>query len=183
MLGQLMDSWLVAQAQILDDLPATYTPAPFTYRRQLITWTDLILLRDGFIIDSRLALDYPADQQTGYRRGVPSYYYRRSSVHESLAIGGKDLQSYRRLNPRLLWRRNLTLRLGFNSFSPDHFDYVDWWNIFLINLGLTTSLEFHPVYHRGLFTAVGLHAALNVLPEVIDRVDLGLLLSVGVILP
>lgn len=180
----LYDQWLSEQAIAIKFNPNAALPvSPYRYRRQLTTWLDWIKLIDGYILIAHLTLDYPADQQARFGRGSPGIYYRRSSQHESIAIGGKDQQWYRRLNARWLTRLYFTYRVGFNNFNPHVFDYVDFWNIVLINLSGGASLEYRPVYLRGLFLGVGLHQSVNLLPTVIRQLDTGLLFTAGVVLP
>lgn len=158
-------------------------PSPYRYRRQLMTWLDWILFADGYALNAHLTLDYPSDQLSHFVRGSPGIYYRRSSRHESIAIGGKDQRWYWRLHSDWLVQVYCSYRLGFNNFNARYFSYVDIWNIMLINLSGGIGLEYRPMYHRGLFFGVGLHQAVNLLPTVIKRWDTGLALSLGVVLP
>ncbi len=179
--GRLVDTWLVAHADTLksDLLP----PSPRRYRRQLMTWADMIIIPGGYIIDARLSLDFPTDQRQKYGRSVSSLYYRKSHRHESVAIGGIGQQRYIRLNDKLLARGDVVFRIGFNNFDTDYYDYLDWWNIFLINVSSTAAIEYRPIYHKGLFFAAGVHLSANALPEVIAPFTGGLMLSMGVVLP
>lgn len=182
-IGDLLADWMNTQKASLTNIEPNPTISPFPYCRQLLSWFDIIYLSDGYIIDARLSLDFPTDQMDKYIRGVRGIYYRRSSRHESIAIGGKDQQWYYRLNRSWLGRLNVTGRLGFNNFNTDKFDYLDWWNIFLINVGMIASVEFRPVYYKELFAGFGIHQSINILPEVVKRFDTGLLLTIGVVLP
>jgi hypothetical protein len=182
-LGRLMTAWIDEQRQALVAPGDDRTLSPTPYGRQFQPWLDVILLPDGYILNSHLTLYYPPDHMRKYVRGAPGIYYRKSSRHESVAIGGKDQQWYLRLGDTWQARFNVTFRFGFNNFNPDYFEYVDWWNIFLMNLGLTAALEYRPVYHRGLYAGLGVHESINILPEVVDRFSPGLLITLGVILP
>jgi len=182
-LGMLMGRWSAAQGTALSRQLYHPDVPDYTYRRALTPWIDTIFLLNGYIINARLTLDYPADQMESYTRGAPGIYYRSSPQYQSLAIGGWDQQWYRRLNARWLGRLNLTGRIGFNSFSPDHFDYVKWWNVFLVNAGLSVSVEYLPQYHRGFFAGIGLHQSANLLPEITPRFATGLVVTIGVRLP
>jgi|UPI00039C6212 hypothetical protein len=180
----LYNQWLSEQAIAVKLNPVTAAPiSPYRYRRQLTTWLDWIKLADGYILVAHLTLDYPADQLPKFIRGSPGIYYRRSSKHESIAIGGKDQQWYRRLNSHWLTRAYFTYRVGFNNFNPHAFDQVDFWNIVLLNLSCGVSCEYRPIYHRGLFVGAGLHQSVNLLPTVIRQFDTGILFTVGVVLP
>ena len=184
-IGRLIGKWMSAQARALNDDRSARGFSPYRYRRQLMFRVDTIILPDGYILDGRLSLDFPADQLDRYVRGAPgmNIYYRKSSYHESIAVGCKEQQWLIRLSPSWLGRLNFTYRVGANSFNPDKFDYVDWWNILLVNIGLTAAVEYRPRYHKGLFAGAGLHQAVNVLPEVVPRYATGLLLTAGVVLP
>jgi len=184
-IGRLMGEWMSAQAKALNEDRPARRSSPYRYRRQLLFQVNTIKLLDGYILDGRLSLDFPADQLDRYIRGAPgmSIYYRKSSRHESIAVGFKEQQWLVRLRPSWLGRLNLSFRIGGNSFNPDKFDYVHWRNIFLINIGLTTAVEYRPKYHKGLFAGAGLHQSVNVLPEVVPRYAIGLVLTAGVILP
>lgn len=184
-IGRLVDDWMVAQGKVLrEELPALNAP-PYIYRRQLLLQLDTIILPDGYILNSRLSLDFPADQLNSYNRGAPGMevYYRKSSHHESIAVGGKKQQWLKRLGPSWITRLDLAFKIGFNSFNPDKYDYIHWRNIFLINTGLTATLEYRPPYYRGLFAGVGLHQTANLLPEIVPHFATGLVLTAGAILP
>ena len=184
-IGRLVGEWMSAQAKALNEDISIHEVSPYRYRRQLMFRVDTIILPDGYILNGRLSLDYPADQMERYIRGAPGMgiYYRKSSRHESIAVGGKQQQWLVRLRPSWLGRMNFSFRVGGNSFNPDKFDHVDWWNILLVNFGLTATVEYRPRYHKGLFAGAGLYQSVNVLPEVVPRYAIGLLLTAGVILP
>ena len=184
-ISRLVGEWMSAQGKALKNDLATGITSPYRYRRQLMFRVDTIILPDGYILNGRLSLDFPADQMERYIRGAPGMgiYYRKSSKHESVAVGVKEQQWFVRLRPSWLGRLGLSFRIGGNSFNPDKFDYVDWWNILLVNVGITTAVEYRPRYHKGLFAGAGLYQSVNVLPEVVPRYAIGLLLTAGVILP
>ena len=182
-LGRLLTAWIEEQGQALAAPGGGRALSPNPYSRQFHPWLDIILLPDGYILNSHLTLYYPADHMRNYIRGAPGLYYRKSSRHESVAIGGRDQQWYLRLGNTWQARINMTFRFGFNNFNPDHFAYVDWWNIFLVNLGMTAAMEYRPVYHRGLYAGLGIHQSINILPEVVERYSPGLLITLGVVLP
>ncbi len=179
----LVDRWMAAQSQALKAMSDDSHISPFRYRRQMIPWLDVIRLRDGYILIGHLTIDFPYDDLHSFVRGSPGMYYRKSSIHESIAIGGKDQQWYYRLSPVFLGRLNASLRFGFNSFNPHKFDYIGFWNIVMINLGLTASIEYRPVFYRGIFLGAGIHQALNLLPDAIKRLETGIMLSAGIVLP
>ena len=186
-IGRLVGEWMSAQARALNEDQPARGFSPYRYRRQLMFWVDTIILPDGYILNGHLSLDFPADQLDRYIRGAPGMelYYRKSSRHESIAVGCEQQQWLLRLRPSWLGRLNLSFRIGGNSFNTDRFDYVDWWNILLVNVGLTTAVEYHPKYHKGLFAGIGLHQSINVLPlpDIVPPYVIGLLLTVGVVLP
>ena len=179
--GRLVDAWLVAHTDTLknDLLP----PSPRKYRRQMMTWADVIIIPGGYIIDARLSLDFPTDQRQSYGRSVSSLYYRKSDRHESIGVGWRGQLRYKRLNDKLLARGDVVFRIGFNNFDTDYFDYLHWKNLFLVNFSTTAAIEYRPTYHRGLFFAAGVHLSANALPEVIAPFTGGLMLSMGVVLP
>ncbi|UCH61673.1 MAG: hypothetical protein JSU77_07595 [Fidelibacterota bacterium] len=184
-IGRLVGEWTLAQGKALKNDLATGITSPYRYRRQLMFWLDTIILPDGYVLNGRLSLDFPTDQMDRYIRGAPGMemYYYKSSRHESIAVGGKHQQWLVRLRPSWLGRLNLSYRIGGNRFNPDKFDYIDWWNILLVNVGLTAAMEYRPRYHKGLFAGAGLHQMINVLPEIVTRYEVGLLLTVGMVLP
>ncbi len=184
-IGRLVDDWMAAQGEVLQEQPPALNAPPYIYRRQLLLQLDTIILPDGYIINSRLSLDFPADQLDSYTRGAPGMevYYRKSSRHESIAVGGRKQQWLRRLGPSWITRLDLSFKIGFNSFNPDKYDYIHWRNIFLVNTGFTATLEYRPPYYRGLFAGIGLHQTANLLPEIVPQFATGLVLTAGVILP
>ena len=184
-LGRLMDNWMTTQGDALTAAPLKAGRSPYPYRRQFLLQVDTIVLLDGYILDWRANLDFPTDQAARYVRGKPGLviYYRRSSKHESVGMGGRQQQWYFRPRPGWLGRVNFTWRMGANNFNTDKFDYIDYWNILMVNVGLAASLEYRPPYHKGLYAGLGLHQHINILPEIIPRLETGLVLTAGVVLP
>jgi hypothetical protein len=182
-LGRLVNKWMDRQNVSLT-APVTRQISPHKYRRQIVAWADFIVLHDGgYIIDGRLSLPYPVDQVNSYLASHPSLYYRRGKYHESVSIGGKDYQRFTRLSANWVRRQNATFRLGGNSFDADHFDHLDWWNILLINVSLTATLEYRPPYLQGFYAGAGLHLSYNFLPTSVAQATGGVVMSVGVMLP
>ena len=182
-MGLLIKAWLDKQNQVLTNPVLDLRISPFSYRRQMTVWSDIVFLNDGYVVDIRLSLDFPVDEVDRYSRGIRGLYYRRSSIHESISFGGKDKQWYFRLNDRWQIRTGLTGRFGFNSIKTTEYEVVDWWNIFLVNFSGNASIEYRPRYYRGIFAGLGLYQLVNGLPELIDRFETGVLLTVGVNLP
>jgi len=179
----LMDRWLIEQAEAVQQPNFQRSIYPYLYRRQLMGWTDFILLQDGYIVNAHLTLDFPADRQKSWIRGSPGIFYRRGHHHQSIAVGGQDQQWYSRLSDNFVRRLNVAFRDGVNNFDSDKYPHMDYWNLMLVNLSANAAFEYRPVYLKGLFAGVGLHASINILPDVIDRVEPGLLLTGGFILP
>jgi len=182
-IAEMMNRWLIEQTEAIRRENFHEQIYPYLYRRQMMSWADYILLTDGYAVNVHLTLDFPADREKAWIRGSPGMFYRRGRYHQSLAIGGKDQQWYARLNSSWIRRLNLTLRFGVNNFDHSHYEHLDIWNLFLFNLSVNAALEYRPVYLKGFFGGLGLHTALNVLPEVIGRVEPGLLFTMGWILP
>jgi len=179
----LLTRWIKAQSEAIKKKAYHSTTYPFTYRRTLHSWCDYILLSDGFIINGHLTLYYPAGRAHRFVRGSPGIYYRYASKWESLAIGGYDQHWYFRLNNRFLARLNTTLRIGVNNFDGSHFRHVDYWNILLVNLGFTASMEYRPLFSKGLWVGLGGHLSYNILPDNVRQFAPGLLLTLGLKLP
>ncbi len=182
-LSEAVQSFLQAQSHALvagDFNPDFY---PYLYRRQLITWSELIYFEDGFAVNAHLTLDFPPDQESKWQRGSPGIFYRKSHIHESIAIGGKDRQWFRRLNSNWVSKVSGTFRFGFNNFERGNFEHLDYWNLIYLNLSSQAVLEYRPVYYKGLYGGMGVYFGYNILPDVIPQTELGLLLSVGLLLP
>ncbi|NQV30825.1 MAG: hypothetical protein HQ508_08055 [Candidatus Marinimicrobia bacterium] len=156
---------------------------PHLYRRQLMSWSEFIFFKDGYGVNVHFTLDFPPDQKSSWKRGSPGLFYRKSDIHESISIGGKDQQWYRRLSPDWIAKTSTTFRFGFNNFEGGHFDHLEYQNLLYVNVSGQASLEYRPVYHKGLYAGLGLYTGYNILPDVIPQFELGLLLSLGVILP
>jgi hypothetical protein len=182
-IATLVDRWLAKQVDAISE--CSYHPQiyPYLYRRQLLTWGDLILIPDGLIINAHLTLDFPPDQQKSWIRGSPGIYYRRSKNHESIAIGGMDQLWYTRINAHFIRRIDTALRFGFNNFESSKYQHLDFWNIFMLNYGTSLTFEYRSVYLKGLFGGIGVYAEINLLPTVIKIVDPGILITAGVGLP
>jgi hypothetical protein len=180
----LIDEWIREQAVSIQKFKAhPFGISPRTYRRELKSWVDCIYLEDGFILDSRIMLDFPTDQKDRYIRGASGIYFRQSSKHQSIAIGGLNRQHYFRAGDSFLFHVNVTGRIGFNTYRTGKFEYVNPWNILLVNMGLTQTFEYHPRFHRGIFAGIGLHQSINLLPEILDLFEPGLVMTIGVTLP
>lgn len=156
---------------------------PHLYRRQLMTWTEFIYFKDGYALNVHLTLDFPPDQKSDWKRGAPGLFYRKSDKHESIAIGGKDRQWFRRLNSNWISKYSATFRFGFNNFEGGHFDHLEYWNLIYLNVSSQASIEYRPVYHKGLYGGFGVYGGYNILPDVIPQTEMGLLISVGLLLP
>ena len=156
---------------------------PHIFRRQLMTWSEFIFFSDGYAINTHLTLDFPPDQESTWKRGSPGLFYRKSSIHESIAIGGKDQQWYRRLSSGWITKGSTTFRFGFNNFEGSHFEHLDYQNLLYVNISGQASIEYRPVYHKGLYGGLGFYVGYNILPDVIPQAGLGLLFSVGLLLP
>ena len=182
-LGRLVNNWMDQQNEVLGTAIKGQI-SPHKYRRQLVAWADVITLYDGsYIIDVRLCLPYPNDQDRSYLTSHSSMYYRRGKYHESVSIGGKDYQRFTRLSNTWVLRQNGNFRMGGNSFDAERFGHLDWWNILLVNASLTATLEYRPPYLMGLYTGAGLHLSYNFLPTAVTQATGGLVMSVGVMLP
>jgi len=148
-----------------------------------MAWSEFIFFTDGYAINAHFTLDFPADQESKWVRGSPGLFYRQSDIHESIAIGGKDQHWFQRISPSWITQVSGTYRFGFNNFERGHFDHLEYYNLFLLNLSAQASIEYRPVYHRGVFGGLGIYAGYNILPDVIPQTEIGLLLRVGVMLP
>lgn len=110
-------------------------------------------------------------------------FYRKSDIHESIAIGGKDQQWYWRLSPSVISKTSATFRFGFNNFEGGYFKHLEYQNLLYVNVSGQASIEYRPVYHKGLYIGIGIYTGYNILPDVIPQAELGLLVSVGLLLP
>ncbi len=180
---RMVEKWLNLQSAAIQNRAFNPRLYPYLFRRQLLVWTDVIAFSDGYALNAHLTLDFPPDQEQKWVRGSPGVFYRKAAYHESIAIGGLDQQWYRRINDHWVVRLSATGRLGFNNFDNTRYSHLDFWNVFLLNVSSLVSLDYRPVYHRGVFGGIGLFNSFNILPEVIDRYELGLNLTVGFILP
>ena len=182
-LGRVLQEWAKAQSLALKEQDFNTSLYPHLFRRQLMTWSEIIIMADGFATNIHFTLDFPPDQEGEWTRGSPGLFYRRSSVHESIAIGGMDQQWYRRLSQDWLIQTSATYRFGFNNFERAEFKNLGYENLFYVNVSGQASLEYRPVYHKGVFGGLGMYAGYNILPDVVPQTELGLLLRIGVVLP
>ena len=78
---KLLSRWMALQAQGLKEKPVDkFTVSPHPYRRQFLTWADMIIYPDGFGVETRLSLDYPLDQYDNYERGISAFYFRQGAI-------------------------------------------------------------------------------------------------------
>jgi len=180
---RMVEKWLDLQSAAIQSQAFHPRLYPYLFRRQLLVWTDVIAFSDGYALNAHLTLDFPPDQEQKWVRGSPGVFYRKAAYHESIAIGGLDQQWYRRINDRWVVRLAATGRLGFNNFDNTRYSHLDFWNVLFLNVSSLVSLNYRPVYHKGVFVGIGLFNSFNILPEVVDRYEFGLNLTVGVILP
>jgi len=182
-LGRVIQEFAREQSRALAERDFHSDFYPHLFRRQLMTWSEFIIFGDGFAVNAHFRLDFPPDQESKWVRGSPGLFYRRSDIHESIALGGKDQQWYQRLSPSWITQVSGTYRFGFNNFERGEFDHLEYWNLLYLNLSGQASLEYRPIYHKGVYGGLGLYAGFNILPEVIPHTELGLLVRVGVLLP
>jgi len=182
-LGRVIQEFAREQSRVLAERDFHSDFYPHLFRRQLMTWSEFIIFGDGFAINAHFRLDFPPDQESKWVRGSPGLFYRRSDIHESIAMGGKDQQWYQRLSPSWITQVSGTYRFGFNNFERGEFDHLDYWNLIYLNLSGQASVEYRPIYHKGIYGGLGLYAGYNILPDVIPQTELGLLVRVGLLLP
>ena len=182
-LGRVLQELIKAQSTALVDQKFNTPFYPHLFRRQLMTWSEVILFKDGYGINVHFTLDFPPDQESKWTRGSPGLFYRRSDIHESIAIGGMDQQWFKRLSPGWITQVSGTYRFGFNNFQRGKFKHLEYQNLLYINLSGQASIEYRPVYHRGLFGGLGLYAGYSILPDVIPQEELGAFIRLGIILP
>jgi hypothetical protein len=156
---------------------------PYLFRRQLMTWSEIIYFKDGYGLNVHFTLDFPPDQESSWKRGSPGLFYRRSAIHESIAIGGKDQKWFWRLSPRFVAETSATFRFGFNNFERGHFDHLAYQNLLYVNVSGQVGINYRPVYHKGVFGGLGLYSGYNILPDVIPQTELGVFVRLGVVLP
>ena len=182
-LSRVVQELLKQQSRVLAEKDFNTNFYPYLFRRQLIAWSEFIFFKDGYAINAHFTLDFPPDQESQWKRGSPGLFYRKSDIHESIAIGGKDQQWYRRLSPQWITRTSATYRFGFNNFERGHFDHLEYQNILYINFSAQASIEYRPVYHKGLFGGLGIYTGYNLLPDVIPQEEIGILMRLGWLLP
>jgi len=182
-LGRVIQELAREQSRVLAERDFHSDFYPHLFRRQLMTWSEFIIFEDGFAINAHFRLDFPPDQESKWVRGSPGLFYRRSEIHESIALGGKDQQWYQRLSPSWITQVSGTYRFGFNNFERGEFDHLEYWNLLYLNLSGQASVEYRPIYHKGVYGGLGLYAGYNILPDVIPQTELGLLVRVGLLLP
>ena len=182
-LGRVIQEFAREQSRALAERDFHSDFYPHLFRRQLMTWSEFIIFGDGFAVNAHFRLDFPPDQESKWVRGSPGLFYRRSDIHESIAMGGKDQQWYQRLSPSWITQVSGTYRFGFNNFERGEFDHLEYWNLLYLNLSGQASVEYRPIYHKGVYGGLGLYVGYNILPDVIPQTELGLLVRVGVLLP
>ncbi len=182
-LGRVVQEFAREQSRVISEKDFNSEFYPHLFRRQLMTWSEIIYFSDGFGVNAHFRLDFPPDQESKWMRGSPGLFYRQSDNHESIAIGGKDQQWFQRLSPQWITQFSGTYRFGFNNFERGHFTHLDYYNVFYINLSAQASIEYRPVYHNGLYGGLGVYAGYNILPTVIPETEIGLFLRIGVLLP
>lgn len=182
-LGRVIEAFAKEQSRVLAEQDFNVEFYPHLFRRQLMTWSEFIFFRDGYGINVHFTLDFPPDQMSKWVRGSPGLYYRRSHVHESIAIGGMDQHWYQRLSNSWITQLSGTYRFGFNNFERGKFKHLAYQNLLFLNLSAQASLEYRPVYHKGLYGGVGIYAGYNILPDVVPHEELGFLIRLGVLLP
>ncbi len=182
-LGRMVTKWLDQQSRAIKARDFNQHIYPYLYRRQLMVWNDMIIFSDGFAVNAHLTLDFPPGYKKKWVRGTPGVYFRKAAHHESIAIGGVNQQWHLRISTSWLVRLSGTFRFGFNNFDSRHYSQVDYWNIVLINFSSLFSLDYRPVYQRGLIAGIGVFNSYHILPDVVARDEVGLSVTVGIILP
>lgn len=179
---RLIHNWKEKQATLLNP-GKMFQPSPLPYKRAMIVRLDRVFFPDGYIIDWRVELDYPADQSKQYYRGLSSFgfMYQKNSRHQSILFG-KGEQIFRRIHPNFLGRLSYGYRIGTNNFNANYFEQVKLEDILLLKLVVGANIEYRPMYYSGLFVGLGLHQSINIWPEIINRFETGVMVNVGLVL-
>ena len=125
-LGRVVQAFAREQSRALSEKDFNSDFYPHLFRRQLMTWSEFIYFGDGYAINAHFRLDFPPDQESKWMRGSPGLFYRRSDIHESIAIGGKDQQWFQRLSRQWITQLSGTFRFGFNNFERGHFKHLEY---------------------------------------------------------
>ncbi len=156
--------------------------ASHPYKRRLDTWIEGMVFPSGTALNARMLLDYPKDQQDRWVRGNPGIYYLKMDKYESVAIGGWEQFWYRRWRNKTIVRTGFSMRVGFNSFDPDYFDHIEWYNIFLVQASLQAHADYQIGSENQFRIGIGFIQCGNILPDIVDRTNTGAVLSFGVVL-
>lgn len=188
-LSLLFAKWLAVQSDSLANLKINNNISPIKlirYRRVLKSWSDFILLQDGYIINANLTLDFPKDHFKGSVFGSGGLYYRKSSYMQSFGISTWDQHWLIRFNRLINIRMNANFRVGLNKLNCEKFKNPEVQNLLMVNCGLSAAIQYQPVNNRGIFLGLGPYLNINGLPDIPDKIktlEPGFLFIIGLRLP
>jgi len=180
---RLVNEWCQEQSAAIRDKTWSTELYPYLYRRQLLTWMNVIYFTDGYSLDGHLTLDFPPGRESRWIRGSTGLYYRKGAHHESIGFTGANQTRYKRFNRHLIGWISGTYRFGFNNFERSTFPHLNSRNLIFLQLAAQASLEYHPVYHKGLYAGIGIFQGMTILPDILDPFETGLSMTLGVALP
>ncbi len=179
-----LNEWITQQSHEIK--MANYLqPLPFIYKRGFEFRWNQIFLKDGYIFDWRIYLDYPIGHGKPVTRGLSKFgiQYQKTLKYQSIALGAGGEHILKRINQKFLRRIFYGYRIGANNFNPNHFEKVDIENILFLKIQMGLSVEYYPEFHRGIFLGAGIFQGITIWPTIINRFDTGVLMSVGMIFP
>ncbi|MCF7886246.1 MAG: hypothetical protein K9M80_07115 [Candidatus Marinimicrobia bacterium] len=187
--ARLFQQWLKAQADSIATFKTHQNVSPMEplkYRRVFKSWSDFVVLQDGFIVNMNLTLDFPKDHGQSAIFGSGGLYYRQTSYLQSIGFYAFDQHWLYRINRAMVGRLNSNLRFGMNKLNRNKFDQPDWEDLLMLNMGLSAAVQYQPLNYRGLFFGGGLYLNINGLPTLPGKMKIiepGLLFILGVRLP
>ncbi|RMF06508.1 MAG: hypothetical protein D6762_09300 [Candidatus Neomarinimicrobiota bacterium] len=156
---------------------------PYIFKRELYGWSDFYLWPGGQAVHAHIRLNFPPVRRRHWVRGSRSLLIRKSDSYQSIAVGGPEEEWYFRLGNHWVARGSASAHLGFNSFDPAVYSHLDYWNLFFADLLVSVDVQYRPVLHRGLTGGAGIFQEVILSPQIGKRFPIGLLLTLGILLP
>lgn len=179
----LVEKWCREQSQAIRS--ADYNPNlyPYLYKRQLLTWMNIVYFRDGYALDAHFTLDYPPARSKKWIRGSKGLFYRKAAHHESLGFSSGNQIWYKRFNNQFIGWISTSLHIGGNNFDPDYYSHLGLENILFVDVDALAAVEYHPLFYKGLYAGLGVFQSGILLPRVGPRAETGFSFTVGLALP
>jgi hypothetical protein len=150
------------------------------YKRQVTLEINGIWFGDTYLINYDIFFGYPTTGMKKWYRNAYSIQYRKESHIDAISFGQSMDMWFYRWNNKWILKNQFSLNIGINRFDQSFYKEMSIENIFLLNIGLSSSILFYPELNQGLVWGVGIYQDISLWPEVYsNKFKTGLAITIG----